>query len=82
MKKIYEWLLSRSTERWFFLVLGLVIAAFCALVPKIEWAVVPTFCVGFLIEFIRLWRTNEFRWKNFVCMLIGGVIVWIFQLIG
>ena len=78
----WNWLLTRSQERWFYLCLALSVAAFSAIVPKIEWAIVPTAILGFVWELVRqIFTKNDFRWKNLVCWVIGGAIVWVIQLI-
>lgn len=80
----WNWLLTRSQERWFYLCLSLIFAAFCAIKLKIEWAIWPTAILGFVWEFVRVFVADEFRdfrWKNLVCWIIGGAIMWVIQLI-
>ena len=78
----WNWLLTRSQERWFYLCLSLSLGAFAAITLKIEWALWPIAILGFIWEFARLMTKNEFRWKNLVCWVIGGAIVWVCQLIA
>ena len=78
----WNWLLTRSQERWFYLCLALALGAFGAITLKIKWVLWPIAILGFFWEMLRqVFTKNSFRWKNFVCWVIGGVLVWVCQLI-
>jgi len=82
----YDWfvgLLNKiRRDRLYHFIAGLIFAVIAALVFHIEWAIVPVFFIGFIKEFIDLWRDGNFDWIDLLATVLGGAIVWICQLIG
>lgn len=83
-EKIKEWFLNLNQRYYIAFIIGMIVAAFIALViPKFaEWCVVPIFFALAILEFVRQWQGKPTWWRYELATLIGGVIIWVFQLIG
>ena len=97
MRKLFSWLcawisgvwtalveglkeISRSTLYHF--IAGLIVGAFACITLGIgAWCFVPVFVVGFIKEFIKLWRGGTFGWMNLAAILSGGLLISLFAVI-
>lgn len=97
MKKIFQWIWAQicaaynwivaqlnsiSRDKLWCLIMGLLLGAFSAIVLRIEWAWVPVAMIAFIKEFINLWRERGFDVFKFLAATIGGLLIWVFQLIS
>ena len=72
--------ISRSTLYHF--IAGLIVGAFACITLGIgAWCFVPVFVVGFIKEFIKLWRGGAFGWMNLATILSGGLLISLFAVI-
>ena len=84
--KIWNWLVGLLNkvrrDRLYHFICGLIIAAFCAMVLHVEWAWWPVLIVAFIKEFIDLWQDGNFDVVDLLATVVGGLVIWAFQLIG
>lgn len=83
IKKIKEWFLTLDQRYYIAFIIGMILAAFIALViPKFaEWCVVPIFFALVILEFVRQCQGKPSWWSYELATLIGSVIIWIFQIV-
>lgn len=63
-------------------VMGLLIAAFCALTLKWGlWSIIPAIVFGILKELFDWWTTKTVEWWDFGATAIGGAVIFLFILI-
>lgn len=63
-------------------VVGLLIAAFCALTLKWGlWCIIPSVVFGLLKELFDWWTTRVMEWWDFGATAIGGAVIFLFILI-
>lgn len=63
-------------------VVGLLIAAFCALTLKWGlWCIIPAIVFGLLKELFDWWTTRVMEWWDFGATAIGGAVIFLFILI-
>ena len=69
-------------EKLLHFVMGLLIAAFCALVLNWgPWCILPAIAFGALKELFDWWTTKVVEWWDFGATSIGGLIILFFVLI-
>lgn len=82
----YNWIIAQldkvRKDLLYSFITGILGAAFCAIVLKVEWVWWPILMVAFIREFIPLFCGRSFRVSNFLSALIGGLLIWGFQLIS
>lgn len=82
----YDWLVGLlgkvRRDRLYHFIAGLIIGAFCAMVLRIEWAWWPVLMVAFIKELIDRWRDGNFDWVDLLATVSGGLLIWLFQLLG
>ena len=72
--------ISRSTLYHF--IAGLIVGAFACITLGIgAWCFVPVFVVGFIKEFVKLWRGGAFGCMNLAAILSGGLLISLFAVI-
>ena len=72
--------ISRSTLYHF--IAGLIVGAFAYITLGIgAWCFVLVFFVGFIKEFVKLWRGGTFGWMNLAAILSGGLLISLFAVI-
>lgn len=82
MGKIYEkivgWLASFGVDKYLHFIAGLIIAAFFAIVLKMDVCIVPVLFAGFIKEAFDEWRYGDFDWRDFAATILGGLIIQLF----
>ncbi len=82
----YNWVIAQldkvRRDRLYAFATGMILAAFCAIVLKVEWAWWPVLIVAFIREFINNWREKGFDFINLISAVIGALLIWVFQLIS
>ena len=72
--------ISRSTLYRF--IAGLIVGAFACITLGIgAGCFVPVFVVGFIKEFVKLWRGGAFGWMDLAAILSGGLLISLFAVI-
>lgn len=61
-------------------ILGLIVAAFFAIVAGMTACIVPVLFLAFLIEFVKLWNGGTFNLIDAACVVAGGLVINIFTL--
>ena len=71
-----------SLSTLYHFIAGLIVGAFACITLGIgAWCFVPVFFVGFIKEFVKLWRGGAFGWMNLATILSGGLLISLFAVI-
>lgn len=57
------------------LVLGLAVAALFAIVLGMKAAAVPAIAVGFIFQFVKVWKGQSFNLWEFLACVLGGIYI-------
>ena len=71
-----------SLSTLYHFIAGLIVGAFACITLGIgAWCFVPVFVVGFIKEFVKLWRGGAFGWRDLATILSGGLLISLFAVI-
>lgn len=88
MRKIWDKIVALISkvpyDKLLHFIVGLVAAAFFAIVwpSAAEWCIAPVIAIAFAKEFFDNWTGDKCDWLDFVATVAGGLVIWIFTLIG
>ena len=82
IKKAYDWVLSRNQIYFCIIILAILTTAFSGDVLHIEWPIVLPLAIGLTIELFRYFAKDIFRWRYFVCWVIGALLMDVIYLIS
>lgn len=69
-------------DRLYHFICGLIIAAFFAIVLKMQFCVWPVLFVAFIKEFFDVWTDGDFDWIDLLATVIGGLVIQLFVIIA
>lgn len=82
MKKIYEkvmgWFRGIGIDKYWHFIIGMIVAAFFAIVMEMKLCIAPVVAVAFLKEMVDGWVYNKWSWWDFAATLLGGGIIQLF----